>query len=34
MERPHISEIPMLNIDKAMKVTKDYLEELEKLKSE
>jgi hypothetical protein len=34
MERPKSYEIPILDIDKAIKVTKVYVMELEKLNSE
>jgi len=34
MERPKSYELPMLDIDKAMKVTRNYLAELDELKRE
>jgi len=34
MKRPEVSELAMLDIDKAIKVSKDYMKEFERLKSE
>jgi hypothetical protein len=34
MEPPKIDELPMLDIEKAMKVAQDYVAELEELKCE
>jgi len=34
MKRPEIPELPMLDIDKAIRVSRDYMREFEKLKSE
>jgi len=34
MECPHTFEMPMLDIEKAMKVTQDYVSGLEELKRE
>lgn len=33
MERPEIYELPVLDIDKAIKATQDYVRELEEMKS-
>ena len=34
MKRPEINELPMLNIEKAIKATQDYARELDELKHE